>query len=117
MPSDAPGSPHAFLGNPVDVGRAIAHYAHGIGADVRDADVIAPDDQDVRLVLRKRDLRQRRAKQQESDSRVDQYFHVLLSRMSSKLDVSCTTEQGGVSQVSIRLCRANVAGRSFEIKP
>ena len=43
------GEDHAFLGDAVDVRRAIAHQPHRVGADVRLADVVAPDDQDVRL--------------------------------------------------------------------
>ncbi len=40
---------HAFLGDAVDVGRPVAHDAQGIGADIGLADVVAEDDQDVRL--------------------------------------------------------------------
>ena len=42
---------HAFLGDAVDVGRLVAHHAVRVGADVRLADVIAPDDDDVGSVL------------------------------------------------------------------
>ena len=45
------GEERAFLGNPVDVGRAVAHHAPVVGADVPVADVIAPDNEDVRPVL------------------------------------------------------------------
>ena len=34
----------------IDVGRAIAHQALGVGADIGLADVVAPDHQDVRLL-------------------------------------------------------------------
>ena len=44
------GEDHPFAGDPVDVGRAVAHQAHRVGADVRLADVVAEDDQDVRLL-------------------------------------------------------------------
>ena len=44
------GEHHAFLGDAVDVGRLIAHQAVRIAAQVRDADVVAPDDEDIRLV-------------------------------------------------------------------
>ena len=44
------GEDHALLGDPVDVRRAVAHQAHRVGADVRLADVVAEDDQDVRLL-------------------------------------------------------------------
>lgn len=40
----------AFLSDPVDVRRLIAHHATIIMADIPGADVIAPDDQDVRLL-------------------------------------------------------------------
>jgi len=35
----------------VDVGRLVAHHAEAVRADVVDADVIAPDDEDVGLLL------------------------------------------------------------------
>jgi hypothetical protein len=44
------GEQHAFLGEAVDVGRMIAHEAVRIAAQVGDADVVAPDDEDIRLV-------------------------------------------------------------------
>ena len=37
------------LGDAVDVGRLVAHHAVVVGADVELADVVAPDDEDVRL--------------------------------------------------------------------
>ena len=40
----------AFLADPVDVGRAIAHNAHVVGADIEPTDVVAHDKQDVRLL-------------------------------------------------------------------
>jgi hypothetical protein len=43
------GEKHALLGQAVDVGRAIAHEAMGVAAEVGLPDVIAPDDEDVRL--------------------------------------------------------------------
>ena len=44
------------LAMPVDVGRPVAHDAVVVGADVVDADVVAPDDEDVGLAgLRVRD--------------------------------------------------------------
>ena len=43
---------HAFVGDAVDVRGPVSHHAHGIGADVRLSDVIAPYDEDVGLVLR-----------------------------------------------------------------
>ena len=39
----------ALAGDAVDVGRLVAHQAVGVGADVRDADIVAPDDEDVRF--------------------------------------------------------------------
>jgi len=41
------GEGDAFLGDAVDVGRLVAHQAHAEMADVGDADIIAPQDQDV----------------------------------------------------------------------
>ena len=46
------GEQRAFLGEAIDVGRLVAHDAEVVGADVVDADVVAPDDEDVRLFLR-----------------------------------------------------------------
>jgi hypothetical protein len=45
------GEAHPLLGDAVDVGRAIAHHPVRVAAQVRDADVVAPDDQDVRLLV------------------------------------------------------------------
>ena len=44
------GEEHAFVGDAVDVGRPVAHQPVAVAAQVRDADVVAPDDEDVRLV-------------------------------------------------------------------
>jgi hypothetical protein len=38
-----------LAGDAVDVGRLVAHHAVREGADIGLADVVAPDDQDVRL--------------------------------------------------------------------
>jgi hypothetical protein len=43
------GEDRAFLGNAVDVRRAIAHHAAVVGADVPQPNVVAEDDEDVRL--------------------------------------------------------------------
>ena len=40
---------NSFLCDAVDVGRGVAHQAVAVGADVADADIIAPDHEDVRL--------------------------------------------------------------------
>jgi hypothetical protein len=45
------GEDRALVGDPVDVGGAIAHLAAVVGADVPVADVVAHDDEDVRLLL------------------------------------------------------------------
>jgi hypothetical protein len=41
------GEPHALVGDAVDVGRPVAHQPVAVAAQIRDADVVAPDDQDV----------------------------------------------------------------------
>ena len=46
------GEDRTFVGDAVDVGRAVAHLAAIIGADVPVADVIAHDDENVGLGLR-----------------------------------------------------------------
>ena len=46
------GEKHSLVGDPVDVGREVAHHAAAVAAQVRDADVVAPDDENVRLGIR-----------------------------------------------------------------
>src|SRR5829696_10487082 len=46
------GEDRALVGDAVEVGRAIAHLAAVVGADVPVADIIAHDDDDVGLLLR-----------------------------------------------------------------
>ncbi len=43
------GEHRAFLGDAIDVGRAISHDAVVVRADIEPADVVAPDDENVRL--------------------------------------------------------------------
>src|SRR4051794_11480907 len=43
------GEAHALRRETVDVGRAVTHQAAAVGADIRDADIVAPDDEDVGL--------------------------------------------------------------------
>ena len=43
------GEDRTFLGDAVDVGRAVAHHAAVVGADVPVADVVTEDDEDVGL--------------------------------------------------------------------
>jgi hypothetical protein len=45
------GEAHAFVGDAVDVGRAVAHQPVAVAAEVGDADVIPPDDKNVGLLL------------------------------------------------------------------
>ena len=45
------GENHAFIGDTVDIRRAVADQTHRVGADVGLADVVTPDDQDIGLVL------------------------------------------------------------------
>ena len=44
------GEPHALVRDPVDVRRPVAHQPVAVAAQVRDPDVVAPDDEDVRLL-------------------------------------------------------------------
>ena len=44
------GEQSPFLGDAVDVGRPVAHHAEVVGADVPVADVVAPENQDVRFL-------------------------------------------------------------------
>src|SRR5215467_15046651 len=43
----AVGETHAFLGNAVDIGRAVAHQPVAVAAEVGNTDIIAPNDDDV----------------------------------------------------------------------
>ena len=43
----------ALAGDAVDVRRLVAHQAVGIGADIGDADIVAPDHEDIRLCCRR----------------------------------------------------------------
>src|SRR6478735_7985109 len=45
------GEKHSLVGDPVDVGREVAHHAAAVAAEVRDADVVAPYDENVRLLV------------------------------------------------------------------
>jgi hypothetical protein len=40
---------HALFGDALDVRRAIAHQAHGVSADIGEADIIAHDHEEVGL--------------------------------------------------------------------
>jgi hypothetical protein len=40
-----------FVGDAVDVGRFITHHAPAVGADISDADVVAPNHQDVGIFV------------------------------------------------------------------
>src|SRR5262249_33459551 len=44
--------PHPFVGDPVDVGRSVAHQPVAVAAEVGDPDVVAPDHENVRLLGR-----------------------------------------------------------------
>jgi hypothetical protein len=48
------GKDRSFGGNTVDVRRLVAHHSHVVGGDIELADVVSPDHQDVRFVLRRR---------------------------------------------------------------
>src|SRR4029077_18050358 len=43
------GETHALLGDPVDVGRAVAHQSVAVATQIGDTDIIAPDHDDIRL--------------------------------------------------------------------
>src|SRR5262245_35369689 len=47
------GEEHSFFGNAVDVGRAIPHQAPRVDAEVRLPDVVPPENQEVRLLVRR----------------------------------------------------------------
>jgi hypothetical protein len=41
---------HPLLCQPINVGRVVAHDPVAVATEVRDADIVAEDDQDIRLV-------------------------------------------------------------------
>ena len=43
--------PRTVVGDAIDIGRLVAHHAAVVGTGIEPANVIAPDDEDVRLVL------------------------------------------------------------------
>src|SRR5664280_2510657 len=45
------GEPDALVGDPVDVGSAVAHETVAVAAEIGDPDVITPDHQDVRVPM------------------------------------------------------------------
>jgi hypothetical protein len=45
------GEQRAFGGDPVDVGRAVAHHAEVVGADIEPADIVAHDEENVGLAV------------------------------------------------------------------
>jgi hypothetical protein len=45
------GKDHPLVGDTVDIGCVVPHQALGVGADVGLPDIVAPDDQDIGLVL------------------------------------------------------------------
>ena len=50
LPAVPVGEEGSFLGEAVDVRRFVSHHAHVVGADVELADIVAPDDEDVRFL-------------------------------------------------------------------
>ncbi len=50
------GEHGAFGGDAVDVRGLVTHHAHVVGADIELPDIVPPDDEDVRLVGRLREL-------------------------------------------------------------
>jgi hypothetical protein len=46
------GEPHALGGDAVDVGGAVPHQAVAVAAEVADADVVAPDDENIGFAVR-----------------------------------------------------------------
>ncbi len=58
------GEDHTLAGDAIDVRGLVPHQAVGIGADVRLADVVAPDDEDIRLAVRGLSAREKKDEQQ-----------------------------------------------------
>ncbi len=57
---------HALAGDAVDARRLVPHQTAGVSADVRLADVVTPDHQDVRLLRRRAPCGRRSRRQQDS---------------------------------------------------
>ena len=45
------GEKHSLVGDPVDVGREVAHHSPAVTTQVPDADVVTPDDENVRFLV------------------------------------------------------------------
>jgi len=43
-----------LFGNPINIWRVVAHHPHVVGREIPKANVIAPDDEHIGLVLRQR---------------------------------------------------------------
>ena len=84
------GEQGALARDPVDVRRPVAHHAEVVGADVVPADVVAPDHQDVGLLLllrRKRRRGQRQHRHRSDQQGLFQIRHLVLPSLFSRYTV------------------------------
>ena len=72
------GEQHTFLRDTVDVRGLVTHHALVVGADVEDANVIAPDDEDVGLVCRKCQAGYKNQTNNDREHNCHFHFHILL---------------------------------------
>ena len=100
------GEDRALVADPVDVGRAVAHQALGVDRQVRLADVVAEDDEDVRF--RRRLLREgERARRNGEREAQAEYLHHLALHCRSRCQPH--RRQGDSPGTA---CEAGMAARS-----
>jgi hypothetical protein len=85
------GEDRALIRDAIDVGRAVAHHAAIVGADIPIADIIAHDNKDVRLLLLF--LRQGCATDASDASRTKPTFQLLFNGISRRKN--CSSEYVG----------------------
>ena len=86
----------AFFGDTVDIGSLEAHDTLAVGADVGNSYVIAPDDQDIGLLLRLRSGGQREPKTCcKQQSRGQEYFPPVHSVTHDSTLIGCNSATSG----------------------
>ena len=105
------GEQRAFLGDAVDVGRLVAHHALVVGADIPVADVVAPDDEDVGLLVR-RGCRAGDARQ--TDNNGAERSHQLRSHSSLLAGVMPCAQVR--RKISVKRCAAGAPSSAFRLR-
>ena len=82
------GEERSFPGDPIDVRGLVTHHALVVGADVPVPDVVAPEDEDVRLL--RRGLRHRRATGGRHENQHHKRKPAFVSRCVPSFESGCT---------------------------